>query len=61
MQWVMGFGAQVEVIAPARLRRMVENEAWKMAGKYQKGKTKIRGNRAQGSHAAKSPVTRKKQ
>ncbi len=41
MQWVMGFGAQVEVIAPVRLRRMVENEAWKVAGKYQKGK----GNR----------------
>ncbi|NKE71708.1 helix-turn-helix transcriptional regulator [Candidatus Manganitrophus noduliformans] len=38
MQWVMGFGAQVEVTAPVRLRRMVENEAWKVAGKYQKGK-----------------------
>lgn len=36
MQWVMGFEAQVEVIAPVRLRRMVENEAWKVAGKYQK-------------------------
>ncbi len=61
MQWVMGFGAQVEVIAPVRLRRMVENEAWKVAGKYQKGKTKIKGNRARESPAAKSPVTRKKQ
>lgn len=37
MRWVMGFGAQMEVLAPARLRRMVENEAWKVAGKYQKG------------------------
>lgn len=37
MEWVMGFGAQVEALAPERLRRMIENEAWKVAGKYQKG------------------------
>lgn len=40
LEWVMGFGAQVEVLAPERLRRMVENEAWRIAGKYQNGKSR---------------------
>ena len=52
MQWVMGFGAQVEVIAPVRLRRMLENEAWKVAGRYQKGKINA---------AAKIASTKKKE
>lgn len=38
LEWVVGFGAQVEALAPERLRRRVENEAWKVAGKYQKMK-----------------------
>jgi predicted DNA-binding transcriptional regulator YafY len=50
MQWVMGFGAQVEVITPVRLRRMVENEAWKVAGRYQKGRQE---KRKQGKKALK--------
>ena len=35
-QWVLGFGAQVEVIHPASLRQAIENESWKLLEKYQK-------------------------
>ena len=55
MEWVMGFGAQVEVVGPARLRRMVENEAWRLLGRYQKVqgrrsvKTKIGAGRRRGA------------
>ncbi|MFQ5780493.1 MAG: helix-turn-helix transcriptional regulator [Nitrospiria bacterium] len=38
MQWVLSFGAQVEVIAPKRLKTMIENEAWRLLGRYQKVK-----------------------
>lgn len=38
--WVLGFGAQVKVVAPPRLKRLIENEAWKVVGKYQKEGTK---------------------
>ncbi len=37
-QWVFGFGAQVVVIAPKRLKTMIENEAWRLLGQYQKVK-----------------------
>jgi len=41
---VLRLGAQVEALAPERLRRMVENKMWRLLGKYQKvkmdGKTK---------------------
>lgn len=39
IQWVLGFGAQVEVIQPASLRRAIENESWKLLEKYQKIKS----------------------
>ena len=46
MQWVLSFGAQVEVIAPKRLKTMIENEAWRLLGRYQKVKTgRIKGER----------------
>ncbi|MFQ5779521.1 MAG: WYL domain-containing protein [Nitrospiria bacterium] len=44
MQWIFSFGAQVEVLKPVRLKRMVENEAWRLLGRYQKvklGRTRI--------------------
>jgi hypothetical protein len=36
-------GAQVEVTAPARLRRMGENEAWEGGGKVSEGEDQCRG------------------
>ncbi len=46
MQWVLSFGAQVEVIAPKRLRTMLENETWRLLGRYQKVKMgRIKGER----------------
>jgi len=38
MQWVLSFGAQVAVIAPKRLKTMIENEVWRLLGQYQKVK-----------------------
>jgi predicted DNA-binding transcriptional regulator YafY len=35
-QWVLGFGAGVEVIKPVELRQTIENESWKILGVYQK-------------------------
>ncbi|HHT9135418.1 MAG TPA: helix-turn-helix transcriptional regulator [Candidatus Avalokitesvara rifleensis] len=35
LAWVLGFGAQVRVIKPESLKKAVQNEAWKLLGKYQ--------------------------
>ncbi len=39
-QWVLGFGAGVEVIKPVELRQTIENESWKILGVYQKIKSR---------------------
>jgi predicted DNA-binding transcriptional regulator YafY len=33
--WVLGFGARVRVVRPSGLSRAVQDEAWKLLGKYQ--------------------------
>lgn len=35
LAWVLGFGAQVRVLQPESLSKGVQNEAWKLLGKYQ--------------------------
>lgn len=42
MQWVLGFGPQVQVEQPARFAKMVQDAAWKLIGKYQKVREKKR-------------------
>lgn len=34
IQWVLGFGSQVEVIQPENLRKTIQKEAWKLMKQY---------------------------
>jgi predicted DNA-binding transcriptional regulator YafY len=35
LTWVLGFGSQVRVIRPESLKKAVQDEAWRLLGKYQ--------------------------
>jgi predicted DNA-binding transcriptional regulator YafY len=46
LAWVLGFGSQVEVIKPVSLKKTVQDEAWKLLGKYQGITTRRRSTKA---------------